>query len=355
MTSPVIDAEFRSLIPPLSEGEYGQLSANLKQHGCLDTIKIWNGIVVDGHNRLNICEAENIPYTLQALEFTDREACSIWIIENQFGRRNLSPYARGLLALKLKEALARQAEEREKAGVRNPEQNSAQGRTNEKLAEISKLSHDTIHRIETIAQRASEKQKAALLAGDLSINEVYTSIRREEKRLEPKAAVALPEGSYDVILADPPWRYDFAETESRAIENHYPTMELEDICKLQIPSAPNAVLFLWATSPKLKEALHLMEAWGFEYKTNAIWDKEIIGMGYWFRGQHELLLIGIKGKFSPPAEDIRRSSVIRQKRTTHSSKPAIVYEIIEEYFPNGKYLELFSRNIREKWMGWGNE
>lgn len=77
-------------------------------------------------------------------------------------------------------------------------------------------------------------------------------------------------------------------------------MELEEIKTLSIPSADNAVLFLWATAPKLKEALEVMEAWGFEYRTNAVWDKEIIGMGYWFRGQHELLLVGVKGEFSPP-------------------------------------------------------
>src|SRR3990167_9886532 len=98
---------------------------------------------------------------------------------------------------------------------------------------------------------------------------------------------------YQIIYADPPWRYNFSKSDSRKIENQYPTMDIKDICDL-IYSFPfefseSSILYLWATAPKLREALKVMEAWGFDYKTHAIWDKEIIGMGYWFRGQHELL------------------------------------------------------------------
>jgi len=165
----------------------------------------------------------------------------------------------------------------------------------------------------------------------------------------------LPEGKYEVILADPPWKYDFSKDSTDSIEYHYPTMILEEIKNLKVPSADNAVLFLWATAPKLKEALEVMESWGFKYKTCAVWDKEWIGMGYWFRGQHELLLVGIKGKFSPPPEKRRFSSVIREKRREHSRKPEKVYEIIEAMFPQNTKLELFARNKREGWEAWGNE
>jgi len=120
-------------------------------------------------------------------------------------------------------------------------------------------------------------------------------------------------------------------------------MLLEEIKVLDIPSAENSVLFLWATAPKLKEALEVMEAWGFSYRTCAVWDKEKIGMGYWFRGQHELLLVGVKGNFSPPAEENRFPSVIREPRTEHSRKPEIVYNMLETMFPCARFLELFAR------------
>lgn len=163
------------------------------------------------------------------------------------------------------------------------------------------------------------------------------------------------EHAYQVIYADPPWRYDFSRSESREIENQYPTMTVEEICALDIPSSTNAVLYLWATAPKLPEALRVMEAWGFTYKSCMVWDKEILGMGYWFRGQHELLLVGVKGKMSPPAGALRVSSVLRERRGKHSAKPARFRELIASWFPNKPKLELFARVKPDGWDTWGNE
>lgn len=160
---------------------------------------------------------------------------------------------------------------------------------------------------------------------------------------------------YQIIYADPPWRYDFSKSDSREIENKYPTMSVEDICALSVPSDNNSILYLWATAPKLKEALKVMEAWGFEYKTHAIWDKEIIGMGYWFRGQHELLLVGVKGKMSPPEQYKRISSVWKERRKAHSEKPNGIREHIDNWYPHLAKIELFARYKPSGWDVWGNE
>jgi N6-adenosine-specific RNA methylase IME4 len=160
---------------------------------------------------------------------------------------------------------------------------------------------------------------------------------------------------YDVIYADPAWRYDFSKSNSREIENQYPTMTIEEICALKVPAKDNAVLYMWATAPKLLEAIKVLNAWGFEYKTQAVWDKEIIGMGYWFRGQHEILIVATKGKFSPPEQPLRISSVIKEKRTKHSKKPIYVRDMIEKWFPNAERLEMFARTSGENWDVWGNE
>ncbi len=169
-------------------------------------------------------------------------------------------------------------------------------------------------------------------------------------------SVEIPEGVFNVIYADPPWKYQFQENKSREIENHYPTMDLEDIKELEIPVSENSILLMWATAPKLEEAIEVINSWGFIFKTNAVWDKEMMGMGYWFRGQHELLLVGSKGNFPTPEPSNRFSSVIREKRTAHSKKPDIVYSMIETMFPNGKYLELFAhKKHSEKWAVWGNQ
>lgn len=167
----------------------------------------------------------------------------------------------------------------------------------------------------------------------------------------------LPNGKFDIIYADPPWRYDFSKSKSRAIENHYQTMSLEEICKLNIPTKKDSLLYLWATAPKLIEALTVMENWGFTYVTNFVWIKPQMGMGYHARGKHELLLIGIKGKMSPPGAQQRYQSVINASRGEHSKKPDDVYSIIEEAYPPSEYklLELFARNKRPGWEAWGNE
>lgn len=169
-----------------------------------------------------------------------------------------------------------------------------------------------------------------------------------------------PADKADLILADPPWQYDFAETDNRQIENQYPTASVEEICehvnaKWFPPLAENCVLYLWATAPKLREALRVMESWGFEYKSTAVWDKVKIGMGYWWRGQHEFLLVGTRGSMSPPEPSLRVPSVFREEREGHSVKPECVYQAIESMFPNALKCEVYQRTRREGWKGYGNE
>ena len=158
-------------------------------------------------------------------------------------------------------------------------------------------------------------------------------------------------------MADPPWRYELSPCESRAIENQYPTMTLEEIKELQVQdiTTKDAILFMWTTATHIQDAFEVIEAWGFEYKSMAIWDKEIIGLGFYFRQQHEILLVATKGNFPTPAPENRPSSIIRERRNTHSQKPQISYEIIEQMYPDIPKIELFSRNKREGWDNWGNQ
>lgn len=165
----------------------------------------------------------------------------------------------------------------------------------------------------------------------------------------------LPKAYYKIIYADPPWRYDFSKDKSDRIENHYPTMTTEDICNIDVPADENAVLYLWATAPKLIDALQVMKAWGFEYKTHCVWDKGWIGMGYWFRGQHELLLVGVKGKFSPPAPKSRLSSMYKENKSKHSRKPRYFRDVIDKQYPGIPKIELFARQAFPGWRVWGNE
>jgi N6-adenosine-specific RNA methylase IME4 len=208
------------------------------------------------------------------------------------------------------------------------------------------------HHAEVAALDPAEQDEwlARAEAERLSVHNLRRALR------EPAAAPELPPGTYAVIYADPPWRYDHpSKSESRAVENQYPTMELDAIKALPVPAADNAVLFLWATSPKLTEALEVMLAWGFEYRTNMAWVKDRIGMGYYARAQHELLLIGKRGEPAMPDESVRPPSVVHAPRTEHSAKPTEFYDLIERMYPKRARIELFARAQREGWESWGNQ
>lgn len=165
------------------------------------------------------------------------------------------------------------------------------------------------------------------------------------------------ERKYQVIYADPPWRYEHMISESREIENQYPTMTLQEIKDLPVGDMchDDCVLFLWATSPKLESALEVIGSWGFSYRTCAVWDKEVIGMGYYFRQQHELLLVATRGNPGAPMVSARVSSVIKERRGKHSSKPSKMYGLIETMYPGAPRIELFSREPQPGWDAWGNQ
>lgn len=179
-----IDKEFESLIPPLSDDEFQQLEENCVKEGIRDALVVWevpNGdmILVDGHNRWKISVKHGgIPFQIKKMKFDLREDAIAWIIKNQFGRRNLSMYDRSLLALKLKPMIAKDAKKRQAQAGRGEEvQKSAQAKTRDELAKVAGVSHDTIHRVETIENSDREDIKEAVKSGEMSINQGYREIR----------------------------------------------------------------------------------------------------------------------------------------------------------------------------------
>jgi len=191
-----------------------------------------------------------------------------------------------------------------------------------------------------------------------SRNELREAVRRLKRHEAIAAAGALPAGTYNVILADPPWTFSNQSSETRQIENQYPTMDLSDICAMdvELASAEDAVLFLWVPSSMIPEGFEVLSAWGFTYKSMLVWVKDQIGMGWWVRNRHEPLLIASRGSIPPPADAATRSdSVVEAPRGEHSAKPEKFYSIIEAMFPDAQRLELFSREGRDGWKPWGTE
>lgn len=193
----------------------------------------------------------------------------------------------------------------------------------------------------------------------ITVNLLREGERAQRDEQLAQAETVWPSGVYPVIYADPPWRYEHPPMGdgNRSIENQYPTMLLEEICALPVLdiAAENAVLFLWATTPKLAECMDVIAAWGFEYRTCMAWVKDKIGMGYYVRNKHELLLIARRGALPVPEPSNRPSSVVVAPRLEHSAKPPEFYDLIEQMYPGFPMVELFCRTPREGWAAWGNQ
>jgi N6-adenosine-specific RNA methylase IME4 len=164
---------------------------------------------------------------------------------------------------------------------------------------------------------------------------------------------------YPLLYVDPPWRYDdFSTTSPRAIEANYPTLPLERICVLPVSDlrAPSAVLFLWVLPVILEKAFGVIGAWGFTYCTGAVWRKDKIGAGFYFRQQHEHLLVATRGDMPAPPPLGRPPSILDAPRRKHSRKPDEAYELFECMYPALPKIELFARGPASPgWATWGSQ
>lgn len=352
----VIDNEFRSLIPPLRPEEYAALEQSLLSDGCRDSLVLWNKNLVDGHNRHEICQKHNIPFSVANKDFADREEVKAWIITNQFARRNLTAFQRAELALKLKPLYAA----RGKANMSQGCQNSDNLDTKKELAKAAGVSHDSLHRVEMLIVQAPEELKEKLAKGEVSINAAYNKIKSEVRRQKVRETIEdmpLPEQKYRVVYADPPWQYGNKGLDDYGhAERHYPTMSVEELCALPVKdmAAQDAVLFLWVTSPFLCECFKVISSWGFTYKTSIVWDKVKHNFGYYCSVRHELLLIATRGSCLPDTKELT-DSVVSIERSEHSEKPAYFRDLIVRLYTTGRRVELFSRAKVDGFDGWGNQ
>ncbi len=381
-----IDTELKNLIRPLRDDEFEKLKESILSEGIRDPLVTWNGILLDGFHRYKIAQEYGLEYKTVEIELPDKEAAKEWIYTNQLGRRNLTVYEASYYRGRLYESRKLNYDKN-----RDPSGRFVRlGNTAEEIGKEYGLSEKTIRRdaefsaaIDKVATEVGEearraillgqanvpkkdievlievKQKAPefiepILNGEIEISKVVREIRRKD-RIENTPT--MPNGNYNVLYADPPWRYDFGFDIHGAADRHYHTMTIEELCELPIAdlSEDNAVLFMWVTSPKLFDAKKVIDAWGFDYKTSFIWDKVKHVMGHYNSVRHEILLVCVRGSF-PKQNNTLHDSVISIERTDeHSEKPEYFRHLIEEMYPNSKKIELFARKRVDGWDAWGNE
>lgn len=188
-----IDPEFKALIPPLSKEEFQQLEENILKDGIRDSLIVWdNGtdwILLDGHNRYEIAQKHDLPYNQRRMEFESREDAKLWMLRNQLGRRNLNTYNRSVLALQFEEIVRAKAKQNQASHTEQGYQKSDKAvDTNKELAKIAEVSHDTIHKVKVIQEKAPEEVKQALKKDELSINRAYSNILASEHETKQQEA-----------------------------------------------------------------------------------------------------------------------------------------------------------------------
>ena len=210
-----------------------------------------------------------------------------------------------------------------------------------------------------IAQRLAalpDSTRNAIKARETTLSEAM----REHKAVEMRKRVDLPDAKYRVVYADPPWSYndkaDAGSVQTGGAAHQYPTMSMKELCELDVRSIcePDAVLFLWVTSPLLFECQPVITAWGFDYRASIVWNKDAHNMGHYVSVQHEFLLICVRGSCTPDISQ-RLPSVVTEKRGAHSVKPACFRSMIDTMYPHGKRIEMFARQQSDGWATYGND
>ena len=378
-----IKEEFKKLIPPLTTEEFKQLEDNCLSEGIREKILTWDGFIIDGHNRFEIATRWNLEYETESKYFKDEDNVKLWMIENQFGRRNLNKYQRTVLALEYKKvysAIANKKEyERKTTMPKSAKSNKEPVSTRKEIAKKADTSSGTVSQVEFIQEKAPEEVKAKLRTGEVSINAAYKEIKKEENkeklkekkkeydlRVETKnkkefnVDIFNTNETFRVIYADPAWSYNDKQNTPQlgGAAKHYNTMSISEISLLPIDkiSQKDSVLFLWVTSPLLEDAFKVVSSWGFKYKTSFIWDKVKHNMGHYNSVRHEILLVCTKGSCTPDNKKLYDSVQSIERNDNHSEKPIEFLNIIDDIYTFGNKLEMFCRNIKkDKWYGWGNE
>ena len=368
----VIDSEFKSLIPPLTAEEYDGLENSILAEGCRDALVLWGETLVDGHNRYEICSRHGIPFKTIQKDFDSRDSVIEWIIMNQFGRRNLPNYERARLALRLKSFFAEKAKEKEFERKTTCQKSDKSFMptvdTKKELAKVAGVSHDTIAKVEKIEKMATPEVKQQLRSGEMSINQVYQTIKRAEKeekrederqenaaKIETLGTPLEAQGLFQTIVIDPPWDWgDEGDiNQFGRAKPDYHTMPIEEIEKLPVGKIAdeNSHLYLWVTNRSLPKAFRLIEAWGFRYITCLTWVKPSIGMGNYFRGSTEQVLFCVKGSQPLKRRDVG-THFEAPRGNGHSAKPDEFYKLVESC-SYGPYIDIFGREERQGWSVWG--
>ncbi len=383
-----IDPEFQSLLTLSTPAELALLEASIADEGCRDPVIVWDetGILLDGHQRVGICDRLGKPYRETRLSLQDRLVAKIWVSKNQLQRRNLTDDQRAMVKATLVDLeIERAKQERAKAGRAAGGKATPEQITDRLLDDVSSKRSELAPKQRTraepkvttaakssnlperkIRQAISLKRNAPELAARVQSGEMpLAAAVRETKRaevvqrlesIEAKTAKAAV-GVYDVVVVDPPWPMAKIERDCRPnqqAELDYPTMDLAEIEAIKIPAAPDAHVFLWTTQRFLPDAFSILAAWAVKYVLTFVWHKpggpQPFGLPQY---NCEFCLYGRRG--TPQFIDTKAfPTCFQAPRAEHSAKPEAFYETLRRVTA-GRRIDMFNRRPIEDFDVWGKE
>jgi DNA modification methylase len=381
--------ELEVLIPPLTSEEFKQLERNILEEGIRDPLVTWNGILVDGHNRYRIAQEYDIDFETVEKEFADMNAVKEWMINNQFGRRNLNNYQRSVLALQLEDVFKAKAKENlvlsggdKKSGTQisaNPIIQKVE--TRQEIAKVANVSHDTISKVKKIEATASPEIKAKVSTGQISINEAFKEIKKEEKEInfiekkkefnkeilhdEKYKAKFIIGNSIDILnnnvfepislfLSDPPYGMDFKsgfdyDNKWDKIDNDKIEDTLIVLDKVFEASKKHlkddAHIYIFGNPNEIEKIKPIFNKY-FKLKNILIWDREVIGMGdlKTYGRSYDIVLFGYNETWKDlngnRDRDILRFNRVAPNNLTHpTEKPLDILEyLIKKSSNEGDYI-----------------
>ena len=341
-------------------GDLRALAQSIEEVGLLHPVVVTpEGRLIAGQRRLAACRLlgwTEVPATVVDLYQAARGEAHENLVRKDLLPSEIVALKRAIEPFERREARERQGS---RAVLCHPAivaegQRASPGDARDKIARYLGVGRTTIERAEAVVEAAEEEpeeygylveqmDRSGKVAGAYRRLEVLKQARQLEV-----TAPEFPTGPFQVIVADPPWRYESGN------DLPYPTMPIEDIKAMPVAEIAdeNAILWLWTTNAHLRVAFEVVEAWGFEYKTLLTWVKDRMGTGEWLRGQTEHCLLAARGR--PVFLHGNHATLLEAARREHSRKPEEFYALVEATSPGGK-LELFCRQLRKGWQSYGND
>ena len=364
-----IDPEFKALIPPLSTEELEQLEANIIKDGCRDPLVLWGEILIDGHNRHEICTRNSIPFKTVKKNFENRDDAMDWMDANQLGRRNIQPQQADFLRGRIYNRRKKKQHDGGKGKPRSGDQNDPNLRTAEQVAAETGVSPATVKRNGKMAEEVENDPELLAAINDRTefkkVNREKKEKKRESRRQQNREKIkSAPEpekiietgAKFATIVIDPPWDWgdEGDQDQMGRARPDYSTMSKEQLMALPVGAIADddCHLYMWITNRSLPKGFDLIQAWGFRYITAITWAKPSFGMGNYFRGQTEQILFAVKGSQPLKRKDVGTLFTAPRGPNGHSSKPVEFYDLVESCSP-GPFIEMFSRHNREGWTTWG--